>query len=152
MIVDRSRPFTVQIKECMIRQVDRRSLIGSRLILNFQTLPAGCRICYFYMKVTGESFFPIGRQIAKHQCGVIRLFGLPYAILKADLASMKGIGSVVRKYFVFSTIERECALADSVAYPSDQGTEIWLTGIAKGFSRLHSHYNVDWVSFLIGDG
>jgi hypothetical protein len=77
-------------------------------------------------------------------------FAFPVLVGKVFYASMKMMLATISSHFVFSAIDRESGIADSIAVPAHGTAEIRVT-IQVGLERIETQIYIRQIAIAIGN-
>jgi len=109
-------PCTMQIKICMISNINNTLLVCCCCVLNDYLVLVGPGEEYFHIDCSGKSFFHIRTHVSKSYAWLVLFiyqFGIPDLRVPAFSSSVQGIRSVVYRQIIFHTVKGEF----SVGYP-----------------------------------
>ena len=105
-----------------------------------------------YFQCTGETLLAIGRGVAKYQCLLVGLLGIPYLLIKTFYTTMQVVRTVVYgKLVVYITVQLKASAGYAVGISSAHYAKVAVATCQNIFDRTMTGYNVCHFAVAVGN-
>ena len=131
MVCNCSTSLSLEVKEGVVREIYRRSLICSCTIGHLKLVILGQCIAHTYGKITRKTILSIGRGIAEQQRVFCRLLNIPHNHIKTLQSAVQGLTIIILRSGIFYPLKGKLSATDTVCHATHNRAEKALARIVN---------------------
>ena len=156
MVLDRTARLALEVEVDMLRHVDRRLLVGHRLVVNAPDILRRERVRHLDLDLARETLVTVGRSVREDDANVVALhkrlcapdIRVPAAIAAVEVAADASRRVVEGRKLVGLAVHLELALRDTVAVAADERAPVGVAIVPAG-GRVKADDDILHLAFLV---
>ena len=140
---------TCQAEERMVGEIYDGFLVGSGHVFYHKFVVIGECKGHHHLQLARKSFLTVRACIFHYNGLLAHLIGIPYLFIKAYVASVQVVRTVVCCQLIILAMQMELAFADAVAITAYQCRQIWLRRVDDILNVVMSLYDVGYLAIFI---
>jgi integrase len=121
--------FSGQIEVSVLREVNRRGLVGRGFVVKNELILIGERIGYLDIHISRVSFLAIFAEVGEDQSHAVRIlegFSFPHDLVESVVPAVQGVRAIVGCERVMHSFQREPRTGNTIRIATYDGAKVWL--------------------------